>query len=64
MCCSCVIGGQVRYAERRGGEAYDLLQALNTGHPGTLSTIHASSAHQALARLTSCVLQASVHAMI
>ncbi|MEQ1575861.1 MAG: ATPase, T2SS/T4P/T4SS family [Vicinamibacterales bacterium] len=46
--------------EVRGGEAYDLLQALNTGHAGTLSTIHANSAHQALARLTSCVLQAGV----
>ena len=46
--------------EVRGGEAYDLLQALNTGHAGTLSTIHANSAQQALARLTSCVLQAGV----
>lgn len=46
--------------EVRGGEAYDLLQALNTGHAGTLSTIHANSALQALARLTSCVLQAGV----
>jgi pilus assembly protein CpaF len=46
--------------EVRGGEAYDLLQALNTGHAGTLSTIHANSAPQALARLTSCVLQAGV----
>lgn len=46
--------------EVRGGEAYDLLQALNTGHAGSLSTIHANSAHQALARLTSCVLQAGV----
>jgi pilus assembly protein CpaF len=46
--------------EVRGGEAYDLLQALNTGHAGTLSTIHANSAHQALVRLTSCVLQAGV----
>ena len=36
--------------EVRGGEAYDLLQALNTGHAGTLSTIHANSADQALAR--------------
>ena len=44
----------------RGEEAYDLLQALNTGHAGTLCTIHASSATQALARLTSCVLQAGV----
>lgn len=46
--------------EVRGGEAYDLLQALNTGHAGTLSTIHANSAQQALARLTSCVLQGGV----
>jgi len=46
--------------EVRGGEAFDLLQALNTGHAGTLSTIHANSATQALARLASCVLQAGV----
>ncbi len=46
--------------EVRGGEAYDLLQALNTGHAGTLSTIHANSAEQALSRMTSCVLQAGV----
>jgi pilus assembly protein CpaF len=46
--------------EVRGGEAYDLLQALNTGHSGSLSTIHANSAQQALARLTSCVLQSGV----
>jgi pilus assembly protein CpaF len=46
--------------EVRGGEAFDLLQALNTGHSGTLSTIHANSAQQALSRLTSCVLQSGV----
>jgi pilus assembly protein CpaF len=46
--------------EVRGGEAYDLLQALNTGHAGSLSTIHANSASQALTRLASCGLQASV----
>jgi pilus assembly protein CpaF len=46
--------------EVRGGEAFDLLQALNTGHAGTLSTIHANSAAQALARLASCALQAGV----
>jgi len=44
----------------RGARRYDLLQALNTGHAGTLSTIHANSASQALARLASCVLQAGV----
>jgi pilus assembly protein CpaF len=46
--------------EVRGGEAFDLLQLLNTGHSGTLSTIHANSAQQGLARFTSCVLQSGV----
>ena len=46
--------------EVRGGEAFDLLQALNTGHAGSLSTIHASSAGQALARFASCVVQSGV----
>jgi pilus assembly protein CpaF len=46
--------------EIRGGEAFDLLQLLNTGHSGTLSTVHASSAAQALSRFTSCVLQSWV----
>jgi pilus assembly protein CpaF len=46
--------------EIRGGEAYDLLQLFNTGHAGSLSTLHATSARQALARFTSCVLQSGV----
>ena len=46
--------------EIRGGEAFDLLQLLNTGHSGTLSTVHASSAQQAISRFTSCVLQSGV----
>jgi pilus assembly protein CpaF len=46
--------------EVRGGEAFDLLQALNTGHAGTLSTIHANSAEQALARFASCCVQSGV----
>jgi pilus assembly protein CpaF len=46
--------------EVRGSEAFDLLQLLNTGHSGTLSTIHSSSAQQGLARFTSCVLQSGV----
>ncbi len=51
---------RILLGEVRGGEAFDLLQALNTGHSGTLSTIHANSAQRAIARLTSCVLQAGV----
>jgi pilus assembly protein CpaF len=46
--------------EIRGGEAFDLLQLLNTGHSGTLSTIHANSAQQGLSRFTSCVLQSGI----
>ena len=46
--------------EVRGGEAFDLLQALNTGHSGQLSTIHANSAEQALARFASCVVQSGI----
>lgn len=46
--------------EIRGSEAFDLLQLLNTGHAGSLSTVHATSAKQALARFTSCVLQSGV----
>jgi pilus assembly protein CpaF len=44
----------------RGGEAFDLLQALNTGHSGTLATLHANSAGQAIARFTTCVLMAGI----
>jgi len=51
---------RILLGEIRGGEAFDLLQLLNTGHSGTLSTIHASSAKQGLARFTGCVLQSGV----
>ena len=44
--------------EVRGGEAADLLQALNTGHGGSLTTIHANTARSALSRLASCAMQA------
>jgi pilus assembly protein CpaF len=46
--------------EIRGGEAFDLLQLLNTGHSGTLSTVHATTAAQGLSRFTSCVLQSGI----
>jgi len=46
--------------EIRGGEAFDLLQLLNTGHSGTISTVHANSAPQGLSRFTTCVLQSGV----
>ena len=46
--------------EVRGEEAFDLLQALNTGHCGGLSTIHANGPDDALARLESLVLLAGL----
>ncbi|MDE0165207.1 MAG: ATPase, T2SS/T4P/T4SS family [Bryobacterales bacterium] len=43
--------------EIRGEEAQDLLEALNTGHGGSISTVHANSARAALTRLATCALQ-------
>jgi pilus assembly protein CpaF len=44
--------------EVRGPEALDMLQAMNTGHDGSLSTVHANSARDALARVETMVLMA------
>jgi pilus assembly protein CpaF len=46
--------------ECRGGEALDMLQAMNTGHDGSLTTTHANSPHEALARLETLVLMAGL----
>lgn len=46
--------------EIRDGAAYDLLQALNTGHSGSMSTVHADSAPGALQRFASLVLESGV----
>jgi pilus assembly protein CpaF len=46
--------------EARGGEALDMLQAMNTGHDGSISTVHANSARDALARLETMVLMAGM----
>ena len=46
--------------EVRGGEAFDLLQALNTGHAGSLCTLHANSGRQAVTRFADCVLQSGI----
>ncbi len=46
--------------ECRGGEALDMLQAMNTGHDGSLTTIHANSPEEALARLETLVLMAGL----
>ncbi len=44
--------------ECRGGEALDMLQAMNTGHDGSMSTLHANNPHEALGRLETLVLMA------
>lgn len=46
--------------ECRGGEALDMLQAMNTGHDGSLTTLHANSSRDALSRLETMVLMAGV----
>jgi len=46
--------------EVRGGEALDLLQAMNTGHDGAMSTIHANSPRDALSRMETLMLMAGL----
>ncbi|WP_413291591.1 CpaF family protein [Bdellovibrio sp. HCB337] len=48
--------------ECRGSEAMDMLMAMNTGHEGSLTTVHANSAHDALRRLESMVLRSGIEA--
>lgn len=47
--------------EVRGGEAFDLLDAANTGHEGCMATLHASSATGALSRFESLVLRSGIN---
>jgi pilus assembly protein CpaF len=46
--------------ECRAGEAFDMLQAMNTGHDGSLTTVHANSPRDALARIENMVLMANL----
>jgi pilus assembly protein CpaF len=46
--------------EVRAEEAWDMLQAMNTGHPGSMTTVHANSPHDAMLRLFACVEMAGV----
>jgi pilus assembly protein CpaF len=47
--------------EVRGEEAFDMLQAMNTGHEGSMATIHANTSRDALMRLESMVAMASIN---
>jgi pilus assembly protein CpaF len=51
---------RILLGEVRGAEGFDLLQAMNTGHQGTLSTIHANSGPETLTRLATCVMMSAV----
>lgn len=46
--------------EVRGGEALDMLQAMNTGHDGSLTTVHSNSSRDALSRMETLVLMAGL----
>ena len=47
--------------ECRGPEAFDMMQAMNTGHDGSMTTVHANSARDAFSRLETMVMMASQH---
>jgi pilus assembly protein CpaF len=47
--------------ESRGAEALDMLQAMNTGHDGSMTTVHANAPRDAFARLETMVMMASQH---
>jgi len=51
---------RIIYGEIREGEAYDFLNALNTGHSGSMSTVHANSVDLAFQRIALMVLQAGI----
>ena len=51
---------RILIGEVRGGEAFDMLNAMNTGHEGSISTIHSNSPRDALARLENMVLMANL----
>jgi pilus assembly protein CpaF len=51
---------RILLGEVRSGDAFDLLQALNTGHAGSLSTIHSNSAAESLTRFATCVMMSGI----
>ena len=63
---SCVINAlrmrpeRILVGECRGGEALDMLQAMNTGHDGSMTTVHSNSARECLSRMETLVLMAGM----
>src|SRR5699024_7259501 len=52
--------GRIVVGECRGGEAFDMLAAMKTGHEGSLTTLHANSPRDALGRLETMILMAGM----
>ena len=51
---------RILLGELRGSEAYTFLRAINTGHPGSISTVHADTPKGALEQITLMVMQAGL----
>jgi type IV secretion system protein VirB11 len=51
---------RIMLGELRGGEAFTFLRAINTGHPGSITTLHADSPDKALTQLAMMALQAGL----
>lgn len=60
-CCLRMRPDRVIVGECRGGEALDMLQAMNTGHDGSLTTLHANNPRDAIARLETLVMMSGVN---
>jgi septum site-determining protein MinD len=59
-CCLRMRPDRIVVGECRGGEALDMLQAMNTGHSGSLTTLHANNPREAIARLETLVMMAGL----
>ncbi|MEK6705926.1 MAG: ATPase, T2SS/T4P/T4SS family [Bdellovibrionota bacterium] len=59
-CCLRMRPDRIVVGECRSGEALDMLQAMNTGHSGSLTTLHANTPREALARLETLVLMSGI----
>ncbi len=59
-CCLRMRPDRIVVGECRGGEALDMLQAMNTGHSGSLTTVHANNPRECIARLETLCMQAGL----
>jgi Flp pilus assembly CpaF family ATPase len=59
-CCLRMRPDRIVVGECRGGEALDMLQAMNTGHSGSLTTLHANNPREAMARLETLCMMAGL----